>query len=172
MTLRTDDGRFGAVISPAIIDRLLQLCREAGTVETGGILVGRYTPKHDTAIVTDASGPPPDSNRQSRVFFRGIKGLQRLLNRLWFDKGEYYLGEWHFHPWAPANASGTDKDQLRKYSQDELLQCPEPIMLIIGGDPSAEWMLKAYISPRCEEVREMEPVNEDSALGVASAGGK
>ena len=163
MTLRTDDGRFSAIISPAIIDRLLQLCREAGTVETGGILVGRYTPNHNTAIVTEASGPPSDSRRRAKAFFRGVKGLQAWLSRLWLGRREYYLGEWHFHPFASPVASGTDMEQLRDFSQDAFLRCPEPVMLIIGGDPSSSWTLKAYISPKNERVREMEPVNEGDA---------
>ena len=163
MKFRTDDGRFGLIIESAIIVRLLQICREAGTVETGGILVGRYTPKHDNAIVTDVSGPPPDSKKQAGGFSRGIKGLQRWLNRLWFGKREYYLGEWHFHPFASAVASGTDMKQLRDFSQDSLLRCPEPVMLIIGGDPSSNWTLNAYVSPKNECVREMQPVNEGGA---------
>lgn len=31
-------------------------------------------------------------------FFRGIKGLNKLLEKKWKQKKEYYLGEWHLHP--------------------------------------------------------------------------
>ena len=154
---RTPDVRFGISIDEMIMHNMLTLCRDAGDSETGGILVGNYTKKHDWAIVTDLSGPPADSKRSRVSFNRGVQGLQNWLNQIWRGKRHYYLGEWHYHPFACPEASGVDAKQLQEHSENRLLLCPEPIMLIIGGNPSGSWQAKAYI---CPKGRGLCPMNE------------
>lgn len=137
------------------MERILQLCRETGNVETGGILVGHYTKRHDWAIVTDLSGPPIDSNRRSTSFHRGVKGLQTWLHQLWESKRIYYLGEWHYHPFASPEASSVDRNQLKEHSETVSLRCPEPIMLIFGGNPDDAWQIKAYVQPKGKDLCDM-----------------
>ncbi len=115
-------------------------------METGGILVGYYTDKHDWAIVTDVSGPPADS-RRGRVFFnRGVRGLQAFLNRLWRRK-QYYLGEWHYHPLAAPIPSEIDHEQMKSFATNNAMRCPEPVLLLMGGDPNRDWHAAAYVFP-------------------------
>lgn len=81
------------------MDRILGLCRCGWPLETGGVLIGYYTPALDEAIVTDALGPPSDSRFRLSSFLRGVHGLATLLGRLWRRKPRrHYLGEWHLHP--------------------------------------------------------------------------
>ena len=83
-----------------------QECRCSGSVETGGILVGRYTKDESTAIVTEAPPPPQDSARGRSWFHRGVAGLRGLLAKRWATElRTYYVGEWHYTPrasWNPA----------------------------------------------------------------------
>lgn len=144
----TADRKYGVIVNEKGIKKILSLCDESSDIETGGILVGHYDKNHTWAVVTDISGPPDDSMRGHRSFDRGVGGLQDWLNHLWSSKRHYYLGEWHYHPFASAKASCTDIRQLKRHSRNTLLACPEPVMLIIGGDPRGRWEAKAYVYPR------------------------
>jgi len=133
---RTPDQQFGLSVDETVMDRIVKLCRKTVNTETGGILVGHYTKRHDWAIVTDLSGPPSDSKQGRASFNRGCKGLQAWLNQMWASKRHYYIGEWHYHPFSRPAASTVDAKQLKDHSESGSLMCPEPVMLIVGGDPN------------------------------------
>ncbi|MFH1739504.1 MAG: Mov34/MPN/PAD-1 family protein [bacterium] len=161
LKVRTADARFGLSINESIMDKILKLCREAANAETGGILVGHYTQNHDWAIVTDISGPPKDSGRAHASFIRGVKGLQKWLNHIWGSNRQYYLGEWHYHPFANAEASSVDTKQLKEHSENGPLMCPEPVMLIVGGNPNGLWEAKAYVYPKSKGLCAMDKLVSD-----------
>jgi len=148
------DKRFGLTIYAAEIESILKYCNNSNGKETGGILIGRYSLEQNMAIVTHVSGPPEDSKSGSYFFLRGIKGLQKILNRLWSRK-EYYLGEWHFHPYAAPIPSNTDNQQMVEFSCDIRMKCPEPILLIIGGNPITEWSMKVIVYPKSQNALEL-----------------
>jgi len=75
---------------------------------------------------------------------RGVKGLETLLKRFW-SKNEYYLGEWHYHPNASASPSMQDISQMKEISRSIHYQCPEPVLLIIGGDYN-EYEIRVFVS--------------------------
>jgi hypothetical protein len=79
---RPVDGIFGIVIEPKVIRQIDRLCIAAGDSETGGILIGRYTEDRSTAIIAEATPPPPDSRQGHSWFVRGVAGLAELLLRL------------------------------------------------------------------------------------------
>ena len=161
----TEDKRFGLTLRVSILQRILDLCASSNGMETGGILVGFYSPKHDDAIVTDISIPPSDSKRSRASFVRGTAGLQVWLNALWTREQQFYLGEWHFHPSASPHPSADDIQQMRFNAEKENLQCPEPVLLIVGGTPPHEWSVSAFVSPRGQRSIEMMPMNtHDGAM--------
>jgi integrative and conjugative element protein (TIGR02256 family) len=136
MEFQSDDKRYGLKLDSNNIARMISLCSAAIPNETGGIIVGFYSFSHDYGIVTGISSPPTDS-RNGRIWFqRGLSGLQSWLERLWGTKRHYYIGEWHFHPFAEPNPSKTDINQLEQISSSKSYRCPEPVLIIIGGDPS------------------------------------
>lgn len=124
---------------------MLSLCSKAKQNETGGILAGHYSGEHDWAEVTDVTGPPEDSRSGRTWFRRGVRGLQQLINQFWNRDRSYYLGEWHYHPHAEPSPSRTDIVQMKEISQSERYQCPEPILLILGGDPDVEPKLRVFV---------------------------
>jgi integrative and conjugative element protein (TIGR02256 family) len=150
----TEDRRFGLRLGRRETRRMLACCKKAIRNETGGILVGHYTKAHDCAIVTRISGPPLDSAAGTTWFQRGVQGLQRWLEKVW-PKKDYYLGEWHFHPFAAAQPSQTDIKQLTEISASVGYHCPEPILLILGGDPSGEWHVRVFVFPRGSQFVEL-----------------
>lgn len=131
-------------IEATTMTRILLTCERAGEMETGGILIGRYSKLRDQAFVTAVTGPPTDSVATRWSFVRGIRGLQRNISRAW-RRREFYLGEWHFHPMAAADASRRDLAQIKTFALDTNYRCPEPILIIIGGDPMSRWEMWAGV---------------------------
>jgi integrative and conjugative element protein (TIGR02256 family) len=146
LRFQSADGHFGLHLSANMVEALLHHCGEIRGRETGGILVGSYNPTHDCAIVSGVTPAPNDSTSGTTWFHRGISGLQQLLNRLW-RRREYYLGEWHFHPAATPTPSGVDWQQMRDIAASGSYRCPEPILLIVGGDPVGAWQVRVFVSP-------------------------
>lgn len=132
---RSADNRFGLELPAAVLGAMTQECTRRSDMETGGILAGRYDKELRLAKVSLATAPPPDSGGGRAWFRRGTAGLKRLLDQLW-TIGDYYLGEWHYHPGASPQPSAQDLEQLRIISSDPRYACPEPVMVILGGQGS------------------------------------
>jgi integrative and conjugative element protein (TIGR02256 family) len=153
LVFRSRDYRFGLTLGQAQVRTLLRFTRTAGAKETGGVLVGRYSEELDLAYITQVSAPPRDSKAGGYSFERGYQGLQAWLLKLWrAPEPTYYLGEWHFHPYASPEASGPDREQMRSIAASASYACPEPVLLILGGDPKGAWDVRAYVFPQRAEV--------------------
>jgi len=129
---RSDCGCFGVRIKDTLFQELVVHCKSASGVETGGILVGKYLETNSCAEITWITGPPPDSKHWASQFFRGVAGLQKLLDRFWNSQKTYYLGEWHFHPCDCNIASPTDLHQMKQIAENDRYACPEPILIIVS----------------------------------------
>lgn len=149
------DNRFGLHISAPELDLLLELSEKSGLVETGGILIGEYTPALDCAVVMEITPPPPDSKRGRYWFVRGVKGLRSKLKALWKEKTGFYLGEWHFHPGGDPDPSETDLIGIKGISESPKYKCPEPILLIIGGSLPDNWSIRAFVFLRNDSLLEL-----------------
>lgn len=120
------------------INILHLFCDESNPYETGGILIGKYSDDSLTAHISEISNSPNDSVKKKTIFKRGVKGLQKRLDALWKDS-YYYLGEWHYHPNSLPTPSSSDIKQMVSLSQNKKLNCPEPILIIIGGNKN-HWL--------------------------------
>jgi integrative and conjugative element protein (TIGR02256 family) len=138
---------FKINIPHSLINEIQKLCKESLPKETGGILIGSYKENFTCASVSEILIAPPDSMAGPTWFFRGTKGVKKKLDKLWKEKKEYYLGEWHFHPNSSSNISIQDIKQMNAISNDNAYKCPEPILLIVGGTPSS-WEYNCYVFPR------------------------
>ena len=125
------------------LDLLHKLCEKSNPYETGGIIIGRYSDDGLTAYVSEITNPPDDSIKKMTSFKRGVNGLQKKLDSLWKDN-LYYLGEWHYHPNASSYPSEYDIKQMILLSNTKGLKCPEPILLIVGGDKD-NWSYSACV---------------------------
>jgi Prokaryotic homologs of the JAB domain len=130
-----EDRSIALSISEKILRTIIEECRVSNRLETGGILIGRYTDLLDRAIVDEATRPPRDSKHARTTFARGIAGLKELLRRRWRSQ-RHYLGEWHFHPNASSTPSPKDILQMVAFALDKSYQCTRPVLIVIGGDPS------------------------------------
>jgi integrative and conjugative element protein (TIGR02256 family) len=143
-TSRSADGRFNLELPGQIIDEMLELCGRSYPLETGGILVGYYSDDSRFAHVTNLISAPGDSESSRFSFQRGVRGIQQFLNQMWLRK-RYYLGEWHFHPGGSASPSGTDSDQMKSIAYAGSYHCPEPVLLILGGNPPQQFALESCV---------------------------
>lgn len=155
MIWKTEDHLFKVELSPDIFLKMVEMTQENCTIETGGILVGKYIDNNNTAIIIDALPPPKDSLRSRSTFTRGIEGLITLLKNLWGHsktKRQYYIGEWHYHPTTVVIPSQTDLDQMEKISRDPNYNCKEPIMIILGNGNSTDRQIKCFLFNQCASV--------------------
>ncbi|AXV36812.1 MAG: hypothetical protein CIT01_00660 [Methanobacterium sp. BRmetb2] len=143
ITFKSVDDKFLVEINNKILNRIKNECINARTKETGGILIGNYSENQSIANIRSITGPPKDSKQDRHTFRRGINGLMKLLDNKW-NLGQYYLGEWHFHPNSSSQPSQVDDNQMKNFAKDGLLQCPEPILLIIGGNQN-KWDLSVHV---------------------------
>ena len=128
-------------------------CSNTNGRETGGILIGYYSDDRTTAIVTEATAPPQDSNYGHNWFQRGVVGLISLLARRWKNTSRrtFYIGEWHFHPNEKVVPSMSDYKQMQDISNSANYHCNEPIMLVIGDNINGTRPLRAFVFPRGKE---------------------
>ncbi|GHF58634.1 integrative and conjugative element protein (TIGR02256 family) [Deinococcus metalli] len=145
LTFRSSDGRFGLTISGAQLRTLLRHCSTGLPNETGGILAGHYSSRRDMAHVRALLPAPEDSVAGRSTFERGTAGTRTWLDRLWRERGLYYLGEWHSHPHAPPDHSPRDQQTMRNPGLVHAYACPEPLLLIIGGDFHGEYQIAASV---------------------------
>jgi integrative and conjugative element protein (TIGR02256 family) len=162
-----NDHSVAIVLTRAIRESLMGYCVNAGQHETGGILVGHYTPLGDQAVITQVSGAPPDSKAGRSWFVRGFAGLQQLINVAW-RRRNYYLGEWHFHPFAAPDPSDRDRQQILEFSRDRNYRCPEPILVVVGGDPAigGELSVGVVLKGRLEGLRPWRRASITGELGL------
>lgn len=134
-------------LSSSSLQQVIEECIKAGMNETGGILIGSYSEDGSTAFIVEATARPVDSIARRTTFQRGVKGLKSLLDSRW-KAGKYYVGEWHFHPGGASEPSSDDFMSMKNISSNPNYQCPEPVMIILGGNPSGTYSLSANVFPR------------------------
>lgn len=147
ITFSCSCAEYTVILCSSSLQHMIDECIKAGTHETGGILIGSYSEDGSTAMIVEATARPPDSLAGRTTFQRGIKGLKHLLSYHW-KAGKYYVGEWHFHPEGSPEPSGDDLVSMKDISRNPNYQCPEPVMIILGGDPSGSFSLSATVFPR------------------------
>lgn len=144
-----DSNLYRVIIPKDIYDDMKSYCNKSYPNETGGVLVGNYSSDQSTANVVKITPPPPNSRGTRYGFKRTNTGVKVFLDSLW-EQGLYYIGEWHYHPSAHAVPSSTDIEQMITLAKDGRLKCPEPILVIIGGDlKNAEIFVGVFNKREC-----------------------
>lgn len=145
----TEDGTYSVELHPAVLGALDRYCRDAGLVETGGILIGCYSDDLALALVREATPPPIDSKRGRSWFVRGVSGLNEMLGKRWRAKERtFYIGEWHFHPARHVEPSGEDFAQMNAISRARENECSVPLLLIFGATrQGGHRTFRAFVCP-------------------------
>ncbi|MBD2717108.1 Mov34/MPN/PAD-1 family protein [Microvirga sp. STR05] len=151
---------FNLFLSKKLLEEVVNYCRIAHRNETGGIIIGSYSADLSGATVSKIMGPPVDSRSGFSWFERGTEGVKKAMDDLWQKQQQFYLGEWHYHPYSSPNPSRRDLLQMREVAEDPNFACPEPIMLIAGGNPKKSMLFRAFVFPAGKMV-ELLPTGEE-----------
>lgn len=146
MHFRLEGDKIGLSIAHDQIAMMVSYVAISEPNETGGVLMGYYTDDMTCAVVTEVVGPPKDSKSGRTWFKRGVHGLKDLFKKAW-EKKQYYLGEWHFHPYGTTEPSAQDYYQMLEIAESTRYACPEAIMIIIAGR-STHFTIQPYLTLR------------------------
>jgi integrative and conjugative element protein (TIGR02256 family) len=143
----SDDLQFSVHFTKEVLSKIFAECSRADRIETGGILLGKYSDDKLVAHILNYSSPSSDSRQGPRSFLRGIKGLKAFLDQNW-EEGQYYLGEWHYHPHSSSIPSEQDIHQMQQIAKNSKYSCPEPILLVVGGSARDGWEINVRVFER------------------------
>lgn len=103
--------------------------------EVGTSLVGYYSNDGFEASILGLAPLSSDSKGSRTSFYRGTAGLRKFFAKLYqiCSGKRYYVGEWHSHPDATPIPSGKDNRNQLEIAEDIETDCPECILVIIGG---------------------------------------
>jgi len=149
--LNPSGPQYRVWLSRPALDAMVAASAKAGRRETGGILIGRHGSDGWTVEVAEATPKPKGSIAGWFTFRRSNDGLKRLLASRW-ERGQHYVGEWHFHPGGAPTPSSSDDRAMERISSDADYDCVEPVLLILGGLPPAKFELSATIYPRAIKI--------------------
>jgi hypothetical protein len=112
--------RVNALIEEAV--------RQAPGVETGGLIVGRFSQATNTFHVVDLMPAPSDSVFSAEKFVLGTKGLSARVEQLVRGSGGslYPLGTWHNHL-IPSGPSALDLRAAARLAIHQLF----PLLMLI-----------------------------------------
>lgn len=131
---KSNNGQYTVYLADTCLKKMVKLALEHNPYEVGTSLIGYYAPHGFDAYITDIAPLPSDSKSSRFTFFRGINGLKIFFDKL---KGVHYLGEWHSHPGGRSTPSDQDIRSQFAIANDKLANCPETILVVIGGDLKA-----------------------------------
>ena len=153
-TYSTPDGACHVRFGEHVVEAVFAECISAGQMETGGVLIGRYSDDNRLAVVVEATDPPSGSSATAVSFERSATGLAESLTEYW-NKGLHYVGEWHYHPTGRPQPSMRDRKQMIQISDDPAYDCPVPILVVVG-EARSEKAIQVWVTYEGQPVRLLE----------------
>jgi integrative and conjugative element protein (TIGR02256 family) len=130
-------GEWTVAVSADLIKGVAADRREAGPLETGGVLVGTWDRVRKRVYVVGHYAPPPDSVSEMTGFVRGASGVYQTLETVQRRTAGNltYIGEWHTHPPGHRSQPSAHDRILLRWIGDVLVYLDVPaLMLIVGED--------------------------------------
>lgn len=118
-------------IEDELLNKLTNIAIKNFPNESGGILIGNYSSDFRTLYIRDFI--TPKTQKKSLFFYkRSVSNLSETLKKLYEEKGQYYIGEWHSHPNGNSMYSSTDLNAMISIAKSETVNIKNPILLILG----------------------------------------
>lgn len=136
LVVEVQDGAYDSIVAD---------CLKSPSLETGSILVGRYSQNGTTAEIQEAFSPPLDSVGTKSSFHRGTSGVSKELDSLWKNTGTHYVGEWHYHPIGNGQPSDRDNSQMIQFARNSDVQCQVPVLVIVFPLEQNEFGLRVFV---------------------------
>lgn len=129
-------------IGESVLTRLRRFAQtSAGSLEAGGVLIGRRIDGSLDTIV-DAITRPVAADRRTRTsFHRSARAHQRLVDDAWTKSGGVlgYVGEWHTHPEPHPTPSSIDMRDWSRRLRDDSVDAVDVYFLIVGTVDIVGW---------------------------------
>lgn len=112
-------------------------------LETGGAFMG-YIAENKDVVVTDIIGAGENAEYNKHSFIPDQDYQLKEIERIYLKSSgmKSYLGDWHTHPNHTTDLSLKDKKTLTRVAITPESHNPNPIMVILGGQPR-EWTMNA-----------------------------
>ena len=156
-------------------------------VETGGILFGERDDASQIVWVTEAIGPPPDSQKSAEGFVCGIEWTKEINDekRDRTRRAIQCIGMWHTHPDSAPLPSPKDFRGMKKIISSINNPTPKSLLLIVGTDTDSEALtigtfvfkrsefqkIKNSIQVRACSIQAACQVPKSRRIGLALSGG-
>lgn len=141
--------RSKIVFAKQAVTTMVEECRKAGDLETGGVLIGRYVKGR---IFVKVATPPGPSAQMGRVSFRcDVNYCNRLINLHFLETfGEFiYLGDWHRHPGQKElRPSPRDDNAMSNLLFDRHCAVPEAVLVIADSGTDHNLRMAGYFYTR------------------------
>jgi integrative and conjugative element protein (TIGR02256 family) len=113
--------------------------------ESGGMLIGYWSPNGDAVITATVEGGPNAVRKRSRFEPDG-KWQQQRLDEIYVRSGrmQTYLGDWHSHPDGIIRPSGRDQSTAKAVAKARDARTPHPLTLICIEDDRWHFGVFAY----------------------------
>lgn len=131
MKLVTKDTRLKLVVDTQIMEEIKYTAISKYPNEFGGFLLGKYSDDLSTLTITRFILPNKYISHPIS-FERSSNGLKNLLRKIFINKQEYYVGEWHTHPNGSTNYSSTDLHAMKAIAEHKTVNIKNPILLILS----------------------------------------
>jgi predicted acylesterase/phospholipase RssA len=131
--------------------------RTAGAeTETGGYLFGERDEATKILWISEASGPPPDSEASRDAFVCGIEGVEAVNSEKQqrTRSSVRLVGIWHAHPEGAPLPSPTDIGGISRVIADSAAPSARALMMIVGYTTDDVLMVGTYDFSR-EDVERM-----------------
>lgn len=119
------------VVDNSLLESIYQSSCEHYPKEYGGFLIGKYSDDFKTLHIEQSI--TAEIFKSSRFeFTRESNYLKSKFEKLFIDKGLYYIGEWHTHPNGEAWYSSTDLNAMTNIAREKNVKINNPILLILS----------------------------------------
>lgn len=131
MTFENNNKKVSLVIEDKLLNKLSSIAIENFPNESGGLLVGNYSLDFRTLYIKGFI--TPNIQKKSLFYYRrSANNLIDSLIKLYEEKEQYYIGEWHSHPNGNSMYSSTDLKAMIAIAHSESVNIENPILLILG----------------------------------------
>lgn len=133
-------GRYEIRIAPAALREMRAWTKRSqrlygDKLETGGLIFGEVSEVAAVLWVTEAEGPPPDSDASEQHFTCGVAGMAAANEQKEerFRGSVSCLGSWHTHPTSSAEPSNVDLGAVAQLLGDSNPNRRTCLLLILAG---------------------------------------
>jgi len=160
LTWKSACGRYTVTIRSSCFEEMRRLTQSHLPNEVGTSLVGCYSQDRFRAFITGLAPLTGDSRGSHTTFHRGTYGLEEFFRSVFqrFRGKRHYVGEWHSHPHGPATPSSVDDRNQLDIAKDDETDCPECILVILGGDPLKRPDVAVYVYSRTRGRIQLTPI--------------